>query len=201
MLVGITEHLETPPPEDSAQAGQRRAEIDELIRLIEAKGLTFKTQVLPHLRVVTGRAVFTQYFLRANQKAGGVEGIPHGWLLAVRHHIEGDDAEPSVEALSQGFQGILSTTTNWAKAASWDDLVNWRPPSSPSEDDSLVMPPQSDDLWVTERFTKTYLSQWSVPALRSEWKYLHGKNPSPCHPNEMRGRVVRRCRSVAPSRE
>ena len=190
MLVGIAEHLETPPPEDSAQADQRLAEIEELILLIEAKGLTFNTQVLPHLRSVTGFAVFKQYFLAANREAGGVEGIPHDWLLAVRHHVESDDTEPSVAALSQGFQGILSTTTSWATAASWDDLVNWRPPSSALTDSSFVMPPRSDDLWVTERFTKTYLSNWSVPALRSEWKYLHGQKPAPCDSNEMRVREV-----------
>ena len=111
MLVGMTERLETPPPEDSAQAGQRLAEIDELIRLIETKGLTFETHVLPHLRFVTGFAVFKQYFLSRNRDAGGAEGIPRGWLLAVRQHVEPNDSEPSVEALSQGFQGILSTTT------------------------------------------------------------------------------------------
>ena len=190
MLVGIVEHLETPPPEDSAAADQRLAAIKELILLIEAKGLTFDTQVLPHLRYVTGFAVFKQYFLPADREAGGVESIPRDWVLAVRHHVEWGDTEPSVEALSQGFQGILSTTTSWAAAASWDDLVNWRPPSTAPAASSLVMPPRSDDLWVTERFTKTYLSQWSVPALRSEWKYLHGQKPAPCDPNEMRVREV-----------
>lgn len=190
MLVGIAEHLETPPPEDPAQASQRLAEIDELIRLIETKGLTFQIQVLPALRMITGFAVFKQYFLPTNREASSVEGIPRDWLAAVRPHIEGDDTAPSVEALSQGFQGILSITTSWAAAASWDDLVNWRPPSSAPADDSLVMAPQSDDLWVTERFTKTYLSQWSVPALRSEWKYIHGQKPAPCDPNEMRVREV-----------
>ena len=190
MLVGIAEHLETPPPEDPAQAGRRLAEIDELIRLIEAKGLTFKTQVLPHARVVTGFAVFRSYFLAANRKAGRADSIPRDWLLAVRHHVEWHDTEPSVEALSQGFQGILATTTSWAAAASWDDLVNWRPPSSTPAGDSLIMPPMGDDLWVTERFTKTYLSHWSVPSLRREWRYLHGQEPAPCDPNEMRVREV-----------
>ena len=190
MLVGISEHLQTPPPTDSVEASQRLAEIDELRPLIEARGLSFENHVLPHLQAVTGFAVFKQYFLSGNREAGGVEGIPHGWLLAARPHLESDDPEPSVEALSEGFQGILSTTTSWAREASWDDLMNWHPPSSASASSSLAMPLQNDDLWVTERFTKTYLNQWSVPALRSEWRYLHGQKPAPCDPDEMRVREV-----------
>ena len=75
--------------------------------------------------------------------------------------------------------------------ATWDDLMNWRPPSTATADDTPFVPHNvSDDLWVTERFTKTYLSEWSVPALRSEWRYLHGQKLAPCDPFEMRVREV-----------
>ena len=191
MLVGVAELVETPPPEDTAQASDRVAAIDELILHIEAKGLQFETHVLPHLRFVTGSAVFKEHFMPHSQEAGGPAAAPRGWLLAVREHVEPVDSEPSVESLSRFFSGILSTTMNWAMTASWDDLVNWRPPASPPADDAPFMPQRtSDDLWVAERFTKTYLSDWSVPALRSEWRYLHGQELAPCDPAQMRVREV-----------
>ena len=151
----------------------------------------FETHVLPHLQFVTGFAVFKQYFLSGNREAGGAAAIPHGWLLAVRQHVESIDSESSVGSLSRGFEAILSTTMNWANTASWDDLVNWCPPPLPLIGDTPVNPHRiGDELWIIERFTKTYLSEWSVAALRCEWLYLHGQHLSPSDPTEMRVREV-----------
>ena len=41
-----------------------------------------------------------------------------------------------------------------------------------------------------ERFTRTFLSEWSVSALRSEWRYLHGQLSAPCDSSEMKVREV-----------
>ncbi|MCQ3811569.1 MAG: hypothetical protein KTV68_13560 [Acidimicrobiia bacterium] len=192
-LVGLTEIVETPPPSDLVQAANRLADIDELIGEIEARGLMFENHVLPQLRPVVGHAVFRQYFLSASRDPDGAASIPSGWLLAVKQHIESvnSDPEPSAEAMSQGFQGIISTIMNWAMTTSWDQLVNWSPPLPSQTDDTLSPIDNAEgDSWITERFTKTYLSEWSVAALRSEWKYLHGQHLSPCDPSEMRVREV-----------
>lgn len=164
-----------------------------MLRQVEARGLTFEMHVLPQLRSAVGRAVFRQHFLAATQKPGGVASIPSGWLLAVREHIElvNSDPEPTTEAMSQGFEGILSTTMNWAMEASWDQLVAWSPPTTSHTDDTLnQLHIVEGDTWITERFTMTYLSEWSVAALRSEWRYLHGQLLPPCDPSEMRVREI-----------
>ena len=191
MLVGISELFKTPPPRDSAEADQRRAGIDELRAQIEVKGLRFETHVLPHLRFVTGFAVFTQYFTPAGRRDWEPDAVPQGWLLAVRERIASANAEQSVEALSRGFEGILATTRDWAATAAWDDLADWRPPQSPLTVDTPTTPYWADDeLWIVQRFTKTYIRDWSVPALRNEWQYLHGQLSPPCDPIEMRVREV-----------
>ncbi|MYF45451.1 MAG: hypothetical protein F4223_03250 [Rhodobacteraceae bacterium] len=193
VLVGLTELVESPPPEDPGQAIDRLAEIDELLGQVEARGLPFEMHVLPQLRSAVGHAVFRQYFLAAPQETRGAASIPSDWLLAVKQHIESvnADPEPTKEAMSQGFEGILSTTMNWAMAASWDQLVVWSPPSPSHTDDSLSQLHMVEgDTWITERFTRTYLSEWSVAALRSEWRYLHGQLLPPCDSSEMRVREI-----------
>ena len=191
VLVGITELLESPPPSSSAEAEQRRAEIDELRTVVEAKGLRFETHVLPHLRFITGFAVFKEYFTPEGRKNGDPDDIPAGWLLAVREHIESANAEQTVEAFSRAFEGTLGVTREWAATAPWSDLVDWRPPQSPVPADTTTTPYWADeDLWIVQRFTKTYISDWPVPALRSEWQYLHGQLSPPCDPAEMKVREV-----------
>ena len=193
VLVGITELVETRPPVDPAQAANRLARIDELVEQVGARGLTFETHVLPQLRFVIGHAVFRQYFSSASREAKGASSIPGGWLLAVKQYIESvnSDPEPSAEAMSQGFEGILTTTMNWAMTASWDELADWSPPPPPHTDDTVSQLRKAEgDTWITERFTKTYLNEWSVAALRSEWGYLHGQHLPPCDPSEMRVREI-----------
>lgn len=191
VLVGITELLESPPPSSSAEAEQRRAEIDELRTQIAPKGLSFETHVLPQLRFVTGFALFKEYFTPGGRRSGELEARPSGWALAVREHIESANAEQTVEAFSRGFEGILSTTRNWAATAAWKDLVNWQPPQPSLPTDTPTTPSRvDDDPWIIERFTKTYIKDWSVPALVSEWQYLHGQLAPPCDPAEMRVREV-----------
>lgn len=191
MLVGIVELVETPPAEDPTQAIQRRADIDQLITRIEAKGLSFETHVLPHLRYVIGFAVFREYFTRRTLVEEGFPPASHGWLLAVRDYIESADSEDTLEAFGRALEGILTTTMDWGRSATWEDLVEWAPPLSPrSVDTPLTHHQTDDDLWIIERFTRTYLAEWSTPALRSEWKYLHGQQPVPCDPAEMRVREV-----------
>ena len=80
---------------------------------------------------------------------------------------------------------------NWAMTASWDQLVEWSPPQPTHVDDTLSPIRNAEgDPWITERFTKTYLGEWSVAALRSEWRYLHGQHLPPCDPSEMKVREI-----------
>ena len=121
----------TPPPDDSAEAEARRAEIGELRAQTETKGLKFETQVLPHLRFVTGFAAFKEYFTPGGRRRVDPAAIPPGWLLAVREHIESANAEQTVEGFSRAFEETLDITRNWAATAAWSDLVDWQPPQRP----------------------------------------------------------------------
>ncbi len=81
----------------------------------------------------------------------------------------------------------------WALTATFDDLIAWKAPARPLLDvapPALVDNADEDGQWIVERFTRTYLEEWSDSSLRKEWLYLHGQHEPPCLPLEMTVRQV-----------
>jgi hypothetical protein len=73
-----------------------------------------------------------------------------------------------------------------------DAVVNWErvDAAAPTAQD-----PAEADLemqWVRDRFTETYLADWSRNSLHLEYRYLHGEHPAPCKPSRMTERYVDR---------
>lgn len=64
----------------------------------------------------------------------------------------------------------------WIESAPIEDLLLWRPPQPDTESsgtkptDAEVEPWQ----WIVERFTKTYLREWSLAALKREYSFVQG---------------------------
>ena len=64
----------------------------------------------------------------------------------------------------------------WIESAPIEDLLLWRPPqtgtelSTASPTDAETEPWQ----WIVERFTKTYLGEWSLAALKLEYSFVQG---------------------------
>jgi len=64
----------------------------------------------------------------------------------------------------------------WIESASIEDLLLWRPPqenaksSKPGPTDAETEPWQ----WIVERFTETYLSDWSLASLKREYSFVQG---------------------------
>jgi hypothetical protein len=84
----------------------------------------------------------------------------------------------------------------WVKTASRDDLIAWRPPSDREEVLTLgaieaVTKEERDTYrWLIDRFTSTYLSDWSKESLYLEWRYLHAELVAPCSSGEMAHRRI-----------
>jgi hypothetical protein len=84
----------------------------------------------------------------------------------------------------------------WAGTASVDDLIKWHPPTI---DDFLAYDlGRESELraegrrprWVIDRFTQTYLKDWSTDSLKLEWRYQQSAEEPPCPAQEMPGRSV-----------
>ena len=190
ILVGLIEAVETVPPADTSQAIKRMARIDELIRLAAGRGIDFETQVLPTLRRRIAVAVFTNLLLHQHGDTSFSSKSGSSWFSWVDSHL-GVSASDQPSGV-QGEHGalVLTSILQWAHTVDTQALLNWFPPDDSPSKTGPSGPADEDGVWIIERFTATYLHQWSEQSLRKEWLYLHGQHAPPCSPLEMSAREM-----------
>jgi tetratricopeptide (TPR) repeat protein len=101
----------------------------------------------------------------------------------------------SMEAVSRlvglGRDGV----ERWLDTLSLSDLLDWSSPTSEQFAKVLATPTlkhaSTSQLWTFERFTKTYIEQWTTDSLQFEWKWLHGATPAPCSRISMKARRLK----------
>ncbi|MCY4369759.1 MAG: hypothetical protein OXF41_10180 [bacterium] len=194
ILYGLLEVVTTPPSSDHDQASERRAQIDELIRLTEGRGLNFETQVLPALRFPVRSAGFANLPRRQKNDAPRRRlDQMNSWSSWVDHVLDAADTSQTAPAHDRRYDPLLLATTRWARTADAQALLDWTPPTLPPSDEPSAVAaekPDADGRWIVTRFTETYLERWEALSLRKEWLYLHGQHPPPCSPIEMSVREV-----------
>ena len=64
----------------------------------------------------------------------------------------------------------------WIELAPMEDIFLWRPPDSNTglAEARLLNEDVEGWRWIVERFTETYLEQWSLTALKREYSYVQG---------------------------
>ncbi|WP_448625908.1 hypothetical protein [Geodermatophilus sp. URMC 64] len=81
---------------------------------------------------------------------------------------------------------------HWLATATINEVFDWTAP--PVADFlALTRPAWTADqvaraTWLVERFTETYLEDWTTDSLEMEWGYLHSEHPGCCPPEAMRER-------------
>lgn len=82
----------------------------------------------------------------------------------------------------------------WVSKWEIEDLVNWTAPVSVGELKNSGSPLSNElvtrSLWLVQRLTQTYCSDWATSSLHLEWLYIHGSETGCCTPSEMRLRKV-----------
>ena len=194
ILRGIIEESCEPPPADNDQAAERKDQIYELIRCAELRGLDPDEHFLPHVRLAVAGSAFAQ-LLGSLHGRDEPESFDHtgGWA-AVAEQFGTDDSDSGPYRSDGAWLGDLyGAIIKWSLACSLEELLDWMPPAPERFSRPLALPdPHSDDdgTWIVERFTRTFLWEWSVPSLRREWLYLHGQHPAPCSAEDMEVRAV-----------
>lgn len=194
IIYGIFDQAMESPFTETRRAERRRNRIYGLISEAERRGLDLQTHILPNLRSAVTGGVFA-WLMRPPGNEEPVEAFvqTEAWSSLVGDHLDprakGESPMPDGEALGT----LLGLILGWSLSADIEDLVNWTPPepslfAKPAPVDFL--PPDDDGTWVVERFTKTYLKDWSLTALQKEWRYLHGQHDAPCPPEDMSVRKV-----------
>jgi tetratricopeptide (TPR) repeat protein len=130
--------------------------------------------------------------------------FPHalGWAALLDEVADLSEQPPDVSLksldvtearLQASFESdFFRLVSGWFAWAPFDRLISYSPPST----DEFLNPPHTDQeerdriQWMTERFTQTYLSDWSETSLHLEWRYIHSETKPPCLPAEMRRRAI-----------
>lgn len=190
VLKGLQQLATSPPPTDQDSATERRSRIDNLIASAGQRGLDRVMHVEPWLRQVVASAVFAHVI--ASEQADAEVGfeLARGWSTLAGKYLIAEDAD---EAAGEALGALVGSIYTWAMSVDADDLLNWTPAEQDPSDSPTDLPNLHIDdeaAWLIERFTATYLDQWSTPALRMEWLYLHGQIAGPCSSNDMRSREV-----------
>ena len=194
ILHGLIEAVQTPPPTDADESTDRRAHIEELIHHATSRGLKFESQLLPRLRMAIAGAVFgTLLMSRQHEAISPAFDQADDWSALADERLGPVGPDSSVEELGQAFGELFGPIISWTQTATAEDLFDWVPPDEPLRDDlssAAFAEPDEDGLWIVERFTRTYVEEWSLATLRKEWLYLHGQHHSPCNPLDMSVREV-----------
>lgn len=194
LLFGLLEVARTPPSSDSYQASDRRERIDELIGLVEGRGLDFEVHVLPTLRFDVGSAVFAN-LPRRHKSETPLHHPDHMniWSSWVDGVLEAAEPSQTTKPHEGRHDPLLPATMKWARTTDASTLLDWTPSNLPPADEASPPPVDKPDAvgrWIVTRFTETYLEGWDISSLGKEWLYLHGQHPPPCSPIEMSVREV-----------
>lgn len=91
---------------------------------------------------------------------------------------KGSVGQVSTESyLSAVLDGPVAQYLNaWIATSSVEDVLMWRPPSPDTE--PIAIEPKKEDVeiwtWLVDRFTLTYLDQWSLSSLKREYALVQG---------------------------
>ncbi|MFC4534027.1 hypothetical protein [Sphaerisporangium dianthi] len=69
----------------------------------------------------------------------------------------------------------------WLESAPLEDILMWRPPTTPLESSSTALTGEAVETWtwIVDRFTQTYLDRWSLSSLKREYSFVKGAwNPN-----------------------
>ena len=158
VLYALIEEVKTPPPEDYDKAAERKGRIADLIAESERRGLSFGTQILPHLRRAVFGAVFAWLMSSQTQEDPSSAFSNAGaWLSFASSQFDFTTPPKDTDA---GLGALFKMTRRWAMTADTNEVINWVPPVSrlfEEEPDLVASIPDDDGIWIFDRFTNTYL--------------------------------------------
>jgi hypothetical protein len=160
-------------------------------------------------------AIVMPGLLSAEQAAGRRNDItaaqpPAGWPRLLDTFVETEEGsgsltppmdESELRTARYRFQVAMSADFRnhirvWANTALMNHLTSWEAPTGKEflaynvGSDSVIDIDRSQQRWLVDRFTKTYLNDWSIDSLKLEWRFQHSLEDPPCPPQEMRARAI-----------
>ncbi|MFG2743458.1 hypothetical protein ACGFY0_25835 [Streptomyces chartreusis] len=195
-----------------AEIDRRGLSADELVRY--GLGNQF-VHTIPIAITAPGLMAADKSFARRNGIADDqpLPEVPAGWLqladlVAADTEATGlpplaDSPSPRVLARRRMNAALTNAFTDklhgWLSIADLDSLIGWEAPSvsdfldlSLPESSGLRKAAFARNLWLMDRLTETYLSDWRFPSLKLEWRYGRNEQEAPCSRKIMRERRIDR---------
>lgn len=130
------------------------------------------------------------------------------WLEAFERHVGETNGGDIGQLLAAAHQsGFIEWINRWLQQAPLGSIVAW---TLVETLDDNTLPDDGQARWMMDRFTETYLRDWSKSSLRHEYRYLRGIQEAPVAVTEMMRRqlsevqvdreLARRAVESAPSR-
>lgn len=114
--------------------------------------------------------------LEGTLSTGGNRQVLIAWQHLRREIVGNRASDETPLTLSKTFRDHLRP---WLATNEISDLLDWVPPSEGLElSGSEALPESQEYAWFVERFTKTYLTEWTDASLALEYRYvLEGWHP------------------------
>ena len=201
LLLRLTDLLTDPLSSTSTEERDRLDALDELVAELDKRG--FEVEAIIREVIVPLLARMISGWVAMAIAAG--DALPEQltaykrtpWTTLLLDSTESPEdavraARTTPETITVAIQRLFSPEgigriVAWMRSATLADLVRWRTPTPDELRDLPVAGSESTSsvqMWVHERFTSTYLENWSTTSLYHEWQYLHGHRPAPCSPNQ-----------------
>lgn len=182
------------------ETSERRSEIAEIIRLLEARGLKFESYLEPSLRKHVGYSVWT-VVVAALKGSETNDEVAQEWKKVVVSCLEKQrSGEKEIDG-QRLLMEVFAIVRAWADVAPVLEVLAWKIPADLSPRalaNSIAEKSESENYddsetggWLFDRFTETYIDRWSPESMRREWMYIHGQLAPPCSPFELRAREVK----------
>ncbi|MEU9246372.1 hypothetical protein [Streptomyces sp. NPDC048385] len=108
---------------------------------------------------------------------------------------DGASTEEFESGVADAIVTISPVIVAWVCNARLDDIVSLKPPDAEEAKEALDSPPPDSELfekyrWLVDRFSETFLRDWSTPSLHLEYRWISGNEYPPCEASLMEDRSV-----------
>jgi hypothetical protein len=108
---------------------------------------------------------------------------------------DGDSTEGFESGVTKAIVTISPVIVAWVCNATLDNIASLHAPDAEEVKEALDSPAPGSDLfekyrWLVDRFSETFLRDWSTPSLHLEYRWIMGTELPPCEASLMDDRSV-----------
>lgn len=204
LLLSLVDGLLEPPLQTGIDQTKREENLNAIISELYRRGFDVESIVRDVWVSVIATSIIGSILVAL--VAG--EDLPVDWTYHIRSNwgpllLGSDDVDTAIGNLRS--EGLVEPTLQrllfaekpkvyaWLLDRNLHDLIAWNTPTKDEFDQTAPVTPEgisSDHVWLVERFTKTYLDEWSTGSLHREWEYLRARKPAPCNASQMQARRI-----------